>query len=99
MLYVQYYDDTFSTAKEQKAFEKNLFNKTHRANGKVWKILSNHVNYAFHYGSEMWRYLWESPMDLFILCPIHYLFEQIDLKYVVSLHIFYLIQALEELLT
>lgn len=30
---LQYYDETFPTAKEQKAFEKNLFNKTHRANG------------------------------------------------------------------
>ena len=30
----QYYDDAFPTTKEQKAFEKNLFNKTHRANGK-----------------------------------------------------------------
>ena len=33
----QYYDDTYPTAKEQKAFEKNLFNKTHRANGEcIW---------------------------------------------------------------
>lgn len=26
----QYYDDTYPSAKEQKAFEKNIFNKTHR---------------------------------------------------------------------
>ena len=26
----QYYDETFATVKEQKAFERNLFNKTHR---------------------------------------------------------------------
>lgn len=31
----QYYDDTFANAKEQKAFEKNLFAKTHRANGEI----------------------------------------------------------------
>ncbi|XP_041371903.1 coatomer subunit zeta-1-like isoform X2 [Gigantopelta aegis] len=31
----KYYDDTFSTAKEQKQFEKNLFNKTHRANADI----------------------------------------------------------------
>ena len=30
---MQYYDDTYPTAKEQKAFEKSLFTKTHRANG------------------------------------------------------------------
>ena len=31
----QYYDDTFPTAKEKKAFERNLFNKTHRVNGEI----------------------------------------------------------------
>jgi len=31
----KYYDETFPTAKEQKEFEKNLFNKTHRANGEI----------------------------------------------------------------
>jgi len=30
---IQYYDDTYPTPKEQKAFEKSLFTKTHRANG------------------------------------------------------------------
>jgi len=28
----QYYDDTYETTKEQRAFEKKLFQKTHRAN-------------------------------------------------------------------
>lgn len=31
----KYYDDTYATVKEQKAFEKNLFNKTHRANAEI----------------------------------------------------------------
>ena len=32
----KYYDkNVFPTAKEQKAFEKNLFNKTHRANAEI----------------------------------------------------------------
>lgn len=32
----KYYDkNTFPSAKEQKAFEKNLFNKTHRANAEI----------------------------------------------------------------
>ncbi|ESP02981.1 hypothetical protein LOTGIDRAFT_156936 [Lottia gigantea] len=34
-LLAKYYDDTFPTAKEQKNFEKNLFNKTHRANAEI----------------------------------------------------------------
>jgi len=32
----KYYDkNVFSTSKEQKAFEKNLFSKTHRANAEI----------------------------------------------------------------
>ncbi|BFZ22200.1 hypothetical protein BsWGS_25239 [Bradybaena similaris] len=34
-LLAKYYDDSFPTTKEQKAFEKNLFNKTHRANADI----------------------------------------------------------------
>ncbi|XP_002730992.1 coatomer subunit zeta-1-like isoform X2 [Saccoglossus kowalevskii] len=31
----KYYDDTFPSSKEQRVFEKNLFNKTHRANAEI----------------------------------------------------------------
>lgn len=34
LIYLQYYDDTYPTVKEQKAFEKNIFNKTHRTDSK-----------------------------------------------------------------
>jgi len=37
-LLAKYYDNTFTTAKEQKTFEKNLFNKTHRANAEIIMI-------------------------------------------------------------
>ena len=36
-LSLQYFDDTYPTTKEQREFEKNLFSKTHRANGE-WSI-------------------------------------------------------------
>jgi hypothetical protein len=36
----QYYDDTYPTVKEQKEFEKNLFNKTSRVNGRCPCVLS-----------------------------------------------------------
>ena len=41
--FFQYYDDTYPTTKEQKEFEKNLFNKTHRANGEdfLFRFASN----------------------------------------------------------
>ncbi|NXK15447.1 COPZ1 protein, partial [Herpetotheres cachinnans] len=34
-LSLQYYDDTYPSAKEQKAFEKNIFNKTHRTDSEI----------------------------------------------------------------
>ncbi|XP_053408892.1 coatomer subunit zeta-1-like isoform X2 [Mercenaria mercenaria] len=34
-LMAKYYDDQFPSTKEQKTFEKNLFNKTHRANAEI----------------------------------------------------------------
>ena len=37
VIFGQYYDDTYSTLKEQRAFETGLFNKTHRANCKEQK--------------------------------------------------------------
>ena len=37
LLGFQYYDDTYPTVKEQKEFEKNLFNKTSRVNGNYVK--------------------------------------------------------------
>lgn len=32
----QYYDDTYPSVKEQKAFEKNIFNKTHRTDSECF---------------------------------------------------------------
>ena len=37
----QYYDNQFTTTKEQREFEKNLFNKTHRANGNLTFCIRN----------------------------------------------------------
>ncbi|XP_075757768.1 coatomer subunit zeta-1 [Pelodiscus sinensis] len=34
-LFAKYYDDTYPTPKEQKAFEKNIFNKTHRTDSEI----------------------------------------------------------------
>lgn len=33
----QYYDDTYPSVKEQKAFEKNIFNKTHRTDSECFR--------------------------------------------------------------
>ncbi|XP_075055334.1 coatomer subunit zeta-1 isoform X1 [Mixophyes fleayi] len=34
-LFAKYYDETYPTVKEQKAFEKNIFNKTHRTDSEI----------------------------------------------------------------
>ncbi|KAM9431194.1 coatomer subunit zeta-1-like isoform 1-T1 [Salvelinus alpinus] len=34
-LYAKYYDDTYPSVKEQKAFEKNIFSKTHRTDSEI----------------------------------------------------------------
>uniref|UniRef100_A0A8B9SAJ5 Coatomer subunit zeta n=1 Tax=Apteryx owenii TaxID=8824 RepID=A0A8B9SAJ5_APTOW len=37
-LFAKYYDDTYPSAKEQKAFEKNIFNKTHRTDSRCRRV-------------------------------------------------------------
>ncbi|NXX18835.1 COPZ1 protein, partial [Podargus strigoides] len=34
-LFAKYYNDTYPSVKEQKAFEKNIFNKTHRTDSEI----------------------------------------------------------------
>ncbi|MEE6472039.1 hypothetical protein FKM82_009444 [Ascaphus truei] len=34
-LFAKYYDETYPSVKEQKAFEKNIFNKTHRTDSEI----------------------------------------------------------------
>ncbi|XP_061871542.1 coatomer subunit zeta-1 isoform X2 [Colius striatus] len=34
-LFAKYYDDTYPSAKEQRCFEKNIFNKTHRTDSEI----------------------------------------------------------------
>uniref|UniRef100_A0A2R8VJV3 Coatomer subunit zeta n=1 Tax=Mus musculus TaxID=10090 RepID=A0A2R8VJV3_MOUSE len=38
-LFAKYYDDTYPSVKEQKAFEKNIFNKTHRTDSRSFFTL------------------------------------------------------------
>lgn len=37
-LFAKYYDDTYPSVKEQKAFEKNIFNKTHRTDSRSFSF-------------------------------------------------------------
>ena len=44
----KYFDDQFATIKEQKAFEKSLFVKTHKANGEIIMLDQLTILYRSH---------------------------------------------------
>ncbi|KAG5836204.1 hypothetical protein ANANG_G00252110 [Anguilla anguilla] len=47
-LYAKYYDETYPTVKEQKAFEKNIFNKTHRTDSEIAEGLIDNIDLYFY---------------------------------------------------
>ncbi|XP_077991172.1 coatomer subunit zeta-1-like isoform X2 [Glandiceps talaboti] len=51
----KYYDDTFPSVKEQRAFEKNLFNKTHRANAEI--IMLDGVTCVYRSNVDLFFYV------------------------------------------
>lgn len=57
----RYYDNTFSTVKEQKAFEKNLFNKTHRANSEI--IMLDGITCVYRSNVDLFFYVMGSSHD------------------------------------
>ncbi|XP_035829254.1 coatomer subunit zeta-1 [Aplysia californica] len=57
----KYYDDSFPTAKEQKEFEKNLFNKTHRANGEI--IMFEGLTCVYKSNVDLFFYVVGSSME------------------------------------
>ncbi|CAG9761842.1 unnamed protein product [Ceutorhynchus assimilis] len=58
----KYYDkNVFPTAKEQKAFEKNLFNKTHRADGEI--IMLDGLTCVYKSNVELFFYVMGSSNE------------------------------------
>ncbi|KAK3760682.1 hypothetical protein RRG08_010655 [Elysia crispata] len=60
-LLAKYYDDTFPNTKEQKAFEKNLFNKTHRANAEI--IMFEGLTCVYKSNVDLFFYVVGSSME------------------------------------
>ena len=54
-LVAKYYDDQFPTVKEQKAFEKSLFTKTHKANGEI--IMLEGVTIVYRNSVDLFYYV------------------------------------------
>ncbi|CAN8013494.1 unnamed protein product [Ixodes persulcatus] len=67
--YLQYYDNTFPSVKEQKAFEKNLFNKTHRANAEI--IMLDGLTCVYRSNVDLFFYVMGSNHENeLILCSV-----------------------------
>jgi hypothetical protein len=61
-LLAKYYDKhVFATAKEQKTFEKNLFNKTHRANAEI--IMLDGLTCVYRSNVELFFYVMGSSHE------------------------------------
>lgn len=70
----QYYDDTYPSVKEQKAFEKNIFNKTHRTDSRSFSFHSslcwgNHSRKRVAAGLRRKDKMTLPPFSLFFLLP------------------------------
>lgn len=65
----KYYDNTFPSPKEQKAFEKNLFNKTHRANAEI--IMLDGLTCVYRSNVDLFFYIMGSSHENeLILCSV-----------------------------
>ncbi|KAH9398311.1 Coatomer subunit zeta-1 [Tyrophagus putrescentiae] len=74
----KYYDDTFSSVKEQKAFERNLFNKTHRANAEV--IMLDGMTCIYRNSVDLFFYVMGSSNEngLILASVMHCLYESMS---------------------
>ncbi|XP_055860125.1 coatomer subunit zeta-1-like isoform X2 [Biomphalaria glabrata] len=77
-LLAKYYDETFPTAKEQKAFEKNLFNKTHRANAEI--IMFEGLTCVYKSNVDLFFYVVGSSMEneLILASVLHAFYDSIS---------------------
>uniref|UniRef100_A0A336MP29 Coatomer subunit zeta n=1 Tax=Culicoides sonorensis TaxID=179676 RepID=A0A336MP29_CULSO len=76
----KYYDKTiFPTIKEQKAYEKNLFNKTHRANAEI--IMLDGLTVVYKSNVDLFFYVMGSTQEneLILLSVLNCLFDSISL--------------------
>lgn len=76
----KYYDkNVFPTVKEQKAYEKNLFNKTHRANAEI--IMLDGLTVVYKSNVDLFFYVMggKQENELILLSVLNCLFDTISL--------------------
>ncbi|XP_071040253.1 coatomer subunit zeta-1 isoform X2 [Parasteatoda tepidariorum] len=74
----KYYGKTFPTAKEQKAFEKNLFKKTHRANAEV--IMLDGLTVVYRSNVDLFFYVMGSchENELILVSVLNCLYDAVN---------------------
>ncbi|KAJ8036489.1 Coatomer subunit zeta-1 [Holothuria leucospilota] len=74
----KFYDDTFPTVKEQKEFEKNLFNKTHKANAEI--IMLEGLTCVYRSNVDLFFYVIGSSQEneLILVSVLNCLYEVIS---------------------
>ncbi|KAK8773688.1 hypothetical protein V5799_011778 [Amblyomma americanum] len=74
----KYYDNTFPSAKEQKAFEKNLFSKTHRANAEI--IMLDGLTCVYRSNVDLFFYVMGSSHEneLILCSALNCLYDSIN---------------------
>jgi Vesicle coat complex COPI, zeta subunit len=72
-LLAKYYDpNILSTVKDQKAFEKNLFNKTHRANAEI--IMLEGLTCVYKSNVDLFFYVMGSSHENEVTIPNYYFY-------------------------
>ncbi|XP_072106942.1 coatomer subunit zeta-1 [Mobula birostris] len=74
----KYYDSTYPTVKEQKAFEKNIFNKTHRTDSEI--ALLEGLTVVYKSNIDLYFYVIGSSHEneLMLVAVLHCLFDSLS---------------------
>lgn len=77
-VFAKYYDDAFPTVQEQKAFEKKLFSKTHRANSEI--VLLDGITVVYRSNVDLYFYVMgaESENELALRSLLSCVYESVS---------------------
>ncbi|EHB09046.1 Coatomer subunit zeta-1 [Heterocephalus glaber] len=77
-LFAKYYDDTYPSVKEQKAFEKNIFNKTHRTDSEI--ALLEGLTVVYKSSIDLYFYVIgsSSENELMLMAVLNCLFDSLS---------------------
>ncbi|XP_067825460.1 coatomer subunit zeta-1-like isoform X2 [Heptranchias perlo] len=77
-LYAKYYDDTYPSTKEQRSFEKNIFNKTHKNDGEI--AFLEGLTIIYKSSVDLYFYIIGSPQEneLMLMAVLNCLFDSLS---------------------